>query len=97
MPPCDHEENKNQILNMIELAVSGNNEAFLASGVKASLRLVGTFFDPDYVENLKTPRDILQDDLQPISSGFLDGIHLKRNEVSYLFPTTFDIFTSIKR
>ena len=86
---------------MIELAVKGNNEAFLASGVKATLRLVGTFFASDYDENLKTPRDILVEDLQPISDGLLDGIHEKRDEVSDLFEfLTFlhhstDIFSHI--
>ena len=69
---------------MINLALQENNRAFLASGVRATLHLVGTFFDPDYFENLKAPKDILINDLQPISDGFLDDIHEKRNEVSDL-------------
>ena len=70
---------------MIELAILSNNQAFSDSGVKVSLRLVGTFFDETYVENSKTPSDILQVDLQPIASGSLDDVHDERDQVSYYF------------
>jgi len=70
----------NNMVAMIELAISETNTAYQLSGVKARLRLVHSYRDENYVEASSSAFLAALSHIQNPNDGIMDDVHVKRTQ-----------------